>query len=176
MKPIKLLCLLLLASCSTSLETYKDFRPNLNFRSFFDGKMIAHGYFKDRFNQVKKTFTVEMETKWNSAGVGTLTEYFTYNDGSKSTRIWTLKMNGDNKVIGTAPDVFGEAHGTIVGNTLFWTYELDLEVDQKTYRVKFDDWMYLIDEDTILNQSYMSKFGINLGEVVLSMRKINQGK
>lgn len=158
--------------CSTSVDSYKDIKPVLNFEQFFNGKMIAHGYFKDRFNKVKKTFTVEMETVWNAEGVGTLTEYFTYNDGSKSTRVWTLKMNGENKVIGTAPDVFGEAHGTIAGNTLFWTYELNLEVDKKYYRVKFDDWMYLIDENNLLNQSYMSKFGINLGEVVLSIRKI----
>lgn len=172
MKLIKLLSLSLLIGCSTSLETYKDYLPKLHFRTFFDGKMVAHGYFKDRFNKVAKTFVVEMETKWNDKNEGVLTEYFTYNDGTKSSRIWYLKMIGENEVSGTASDVIGEAKGKISGNTLFWTYYLNLEVDKKFYKVKFDDWMYLIDENTILNQSYMSKLGINLGEVVLNIRKV----
>lgn len=172
MKAIKWLCLLALVSCTTSLETYKDYKPQLDFKKFFDGKMVAHGYFKDRFNKVVKTFVVDMDTKWNDKNEGVLTEYFTYNDGSKSTRIWYLKVDENNNISGTASDVIGKASGKISGNTLFWSYYLNLEVDGKTYEVKFDDWMYLIDENTILNQSYMSKFGINLGEVVLSMRKI----
>jgi hypothetical protein len=34
-----------------------------------------------------------------------------------------------------------------------------------------DDWMYLIDERTLLNRTTMSKFGFPLGEVTLSFRK-----
>jgi hypothetical protein len=44
-------------------------------------------------------------------------------------------------------------------------------VGDKTYRVDFDDWMYLMDEQVMLNQSVMSKFGWRLGEVVLTFRK-----
>lgn len=172
MKFFKLVVMsLLLTACSTSIEKYKNERPELVFEKFFSGKMIAHGFFKDRFNHVKKTFVVDMDTKW-AGNVGTLTENFKYSDGTTSVRIWTLKIIDKNKIIGTASDVVGEAVGEIAGNTLHWVYDLDLKVDEKTYRVKFDDWMYLIDEHTLLNQSYMSKFGVDLGEVVLSIRKL----
>lgn len=162
----------LLASCSVSIKEYKDMEPKLNFKQYFNGKMIAHGYFKDRFGKIKKTFVVDMNTVWQG-DTGVLTEHFVYNDGSKSERIWTLKIEGE-KVIGTASDVVGSAVGEIAGNTLHWKYDLNLKVDESTYKVSLDDWMYLIDQQTMLNQSYMSKWGIDLGEIVLSMRKINE--
>jgi hypothetical protein len=44
-------------------------------------------------------------------------------------------------------------------------------VDGKVYHVNFDDWMYQMDENVMLNRAVMSKFGIRLGEVTLSFRK-----
>jgi len=173
MKKLSLILTLLtgLLGCSATLKDYQNQNPKLDFENFFNGKLLAHGFFKDRFGKVKKTFTVDMETKWNN-GIGILKEDFVYNDGTKSQRIWTLKKISNNKFSGTASDVEGEAIGEVVGNTLRWNYHLNLAVDDKTYRVYFDDWMYLIDESTMINQSYMSKFNIDLGEVVLSIRKI----
>jgi hypothetical protein len=37
--------------------------------------------------------------------------------------------------------------------------------------VYFDDWMYLMDDDTLINRSSMSKFGIELGQVTLFFRR-----
>lgn len=59
------------------------------------------------------------------------------------------------------------------GNALRWRYVLALEVNGKTYNVDFDDWMYLMDDEVMLNVSSMSKFGFSLGEVTLSFRKQN---
>jgi len=67
--------------------------------------------------------------------------------------------------------VVGEATGVTYGNALRWTYVMALEVDGKTYNVDFDDWMYLQDDSVMLNKSVMSKFGLRLGEVILSFRK-----
>ncbi len=161
--------LIFFSGCSTSLEYYKDSGPKLNFMEFFNGQLVAHGFFKDRFNKVKKTFVVDMNCIW-TGNKGILTEYFTYNDGTKFKRVWNLTSEG-GKIRGTAHDVVGEAVGEISGNALHWVYDVDLEVGSRIYRVKFDDWIYLIDQKTILNQSYVSKFGFDIGEVVLSIRK-----
>ena len=42
---------------------------------------------------------------------------------------------------------------------------------RSTYEVQFDDWMYQMDDKVMLNRATMSKFGIELGEVLLSFRK-----
>jgi hypothetical protein len=39
------------------------------------------------------------------------------------------------------------------------------------YEVQFDDWIHLIDERTALNKAVISKFGIRVGEVLLSFTK-----
>lgn len=161
----------LLSSCSTKIDYYHSMTPKFNFQEFFQGDLVAHGMFKDRFGKVKKTFVVKMNARWEG-NVCILSEYFDYNDGSKSTRFWKIEKLADDKFIGTADDVIGKAFGTIAGNALKWDYQLKLKVDNDEYKVDFDDWMYLVSEDVLLNQSYMNKWGINLGEVILSIRKI----
>ena len=38
-------------------------------------------------------------------------------------------------------------------------------------RVKFDDWMWLLDDDRLLNRAYVSRYGVRLGEVILFFEK-----
>jgi hypothetical protein len=85
--------------------------------------------------------------------------------------VWRLTRQPDGRYIGRADDVVGEAIGEVAGNALRWRYALALPVNGKVYNVDFDDWMFLMDERTMLNRSAMSKFGFYLGEVTLSFRK-----
>jgi hypothetical protein len=100
-----------------------------------------------------------------------LDEDFVYSDGTTQKRIWTIRKLPDGRYTGTAADVVGEAQGQAAGNALNWRYTLALPVDGKVYNVQFDDWMYLVDEKVMLNRAVMSKFGIRLGEVLLSFTK-----
>jgi hypothetical protein len=111
-----------------------------------------------------------MDCSWNG-DEGVLDEDFFYSDGTTQKRIWRLKKLPDGRYVGRADDVVGEAFGQERGNAFFWTYTLALPVDGKVYEVQFDDWMYLMDERTMLNKATMSKFGIRLGEVTLAFRK-----
>lgn len=40
-----------------------------------------------------------------------------------------------------------------------------------SWEVDFYDWMYLMDEDTLINRSSMSKLGVELGQVTLFFRR-----
>ena len=79
--------------------------------------------------------------------------------------------HGNGRYTGTADDVVGVAQGQAAGNALNWRYTLRLPVDGSVYEVEFDDWMFLIDEQVMLNKAVMSKFGFRLGEVTLAFRK-----
>jgi hypothetical protein len=48
---------------------------------------------------------------------------------------------------------------------------MDLEVDGTSYRVNFDDWFWAFDENTMMNRSYIKKFGIVMAEVTIFMQK-----
>lgn len=165
------LMLFVLAGCGTvPVDHYRNERPVLDLRRYFDGTIDAWGMFQDRSGTVVKRFYVRIDAKW-TGDTGTLDEHFEYADGSRSRRVWTITRLDEHRYRGTAADVVGEAHGTAHGNALRWQYVLKLEVDGKTYEVDFDDWMYLMDERAMLNRSVMSKFGVRLGEVTLSFSK-----
>ncbi|MFX5709774.1 DUF3833 family protein, partial [Acinetobacter baumannii] len=43
--------------------------------------------------------------------------------------------------------------------------------NDKQYEVQMDDWMYQMDERTLINRTSMSKFGVEVGQVTLFFRK-----
>jgi len=170
-------CLLLLPLALTACASaptpadYAQEKPVLDLKTYFNGPLIAHGLFTDRAGKVKRRFTVQLMGRWQG-DVGTLEEDFRYSDGKTERRVWTLTALGDGRWRGTAADVVGEAAGEARGNALRWAYTLRLPVDDTTYDVQFDDWMFLMDERVMLNRASMSKFGIHLGDVTLSFTKL----
>ena len=167
-----ILCSLLLASCATSPTPadYADQKPQLDLKQYFNGELVAHGIFTDRAGKVARRFTVQLTGTWDGKQ-GTLDERFTYSDGKTERRVWRLTDEGNGRWTGRADDVVGFAEGRAAGNALNWRYTLALPVDGKVYEVQFDDWMYLMDDQVMLNKAAMSKFGVGLGEVTLSFLK-----
>ena len=175
---------LLLALCLTAglaagcagpqISEYALEKPTLDMRQYFNGTLDAYGVFTDRSGKVVKRFTVVMKCAWEGQPgqeVGVLDEDFTYADGTKDRRIWTLRRGPDGRYTGTAADVLGQANGEEKGNAFRWGYTLKLPVDGKVIEVQFDDWMYLMNDKVMLNKAEMSKFGFKLGEVTLSFVK-----
>jgi hypothetical protein len=159
-----------LAGCaSLDVATYQAEKPVLDLAQYFNGTVDGWGMFQDRSGKVVKRFTVRIDARWEG-NQGTLDEHFEYSDGTKENRVWKISKDG-NRYTGTAGDVVGTAVGTAAGNALSWTYVLALPVDGRTWNMDMDDWMYLVDEKTMLNRTTMSKFGFRVGEVTLSFRK-----
>ena len=160
-----------LAGCaSPQVSDYAQQRPKLELDRYFNGRIRAHGIFQKRGGEVVRRFTVVMDCHWEG-NQGVLDEAFSYSDGSTQRRVWRLTKLADGRYTGRADDVVGEAKGQESGNAFRWNYTLRLPVDGKEYDVQFDDWMFLIDERVMLNSATMSKFGITLGEVLLSFTK-----
>lgn len=161
----------LLVGCAAPQPSdYAAERPTLSLKSYFNGRLDAHGMFQNRAGKVVKRFTVVMNCSWNGDD-GVLDEAFTYSDGTTSRRVWKLKALPDGRFTGTADDVVGTAVGEQRGNAFHWNYTLRQPVDDKVYEVQMDDWMYLVDGKVMLNRAEMSKFGVRVGEVTLSFTK-----
>ncbi|MBL8327837.1 MAG: DUF3833 domain-containing protein [Rubrivivax sp.] len=162
----------LLTGCSSAptVADYAADKPALDLKTYFNGRLRAHGMFSDRSGRVLRRFVVEMDCRWTGEE-GVLDEQFTYADGTRERRIWRLKHLGGGRYTGRADDVVGEASGAVAGNAFQWRYTLRLPVDGRVWEVDFDDWMFLIDDRVMLNRATMSKFGIRLGEVQLVFTK-----
>jgi hypothetical protein len=162
-----------LTACSSmKIEDYADTKPTFDLYTYFEGQTRGWGMFQDRGGQVKRQFIVDIKGTINNKNELVLEEDFIWNDGEKSRRVWIIRKNGDH-YLGTADDVIGEAIGKSAGNALNWQYDLNLPVGEKTYKVHFNDWMFLQDDKVLLNRATMSKFGFKLGEVIISFKKGN---
>jgi len=165
-----LLAAALLAGCaSVDVAQYANERPALDLKRYFDGTIDGWGMFQDRSGKVVTRFHVVIDAKW-SGDTGTLDEAFEYADGRRERRVWTIVKDGD-RYSGTAGDVVGTASGTAAGNALHWRYVLALPVEGTVWNMDMDDWMFLMDERTMLNRTTMSKLGVRVGEVTLAFRK-----
>lgn len=153
------------------IEDYKQFKPEFNLFEYFQGNTRGWGIFQDRGGNLKRQFVVDIKGTINTSGQLVLEEDFVWNDGEISKRVWTISRNSANNYTGTASDVVGEANGVSAGNALNWSYDLLLPVDGKTYKVSFDDWMFLQPDGVMLNRAKMSKFGFKLGEVFITFKK-----
>lgn len=167
-------CLLptfLVAGCaSTTPDAYVGEKPELALERYFNGTVDGWGMVQDRSGKVLRRFVVRIDASWQG-NVGTLDEAFEWSDGKKERRVWTIERTAEQRYVGRAADVVGIAAGTAAGNALQWRYVLQLPADQGGYLVDLDDWMYLIDEETMLNRSVISKFGIRFADISIAFRK-----
>ena len=170
-KLLLILASFILVACSSQdLADYHNSSPDFDVKTFFNGPMQAKGIVLDRSGTVTRRFSVEMIASWQE-NQGTLEEWFIFDDGEKTQRTWIINKLDNGKYTGTAGDIVGEAQGESAGFALRWDYQLDLKVDDNVYRVTFDDWLYQIDEKVVINRSYIKKWGINVGEVILVISK-----
>ncbi len=151
-------------------EDFAGREPKLLLEEYFAGKTRAHGLFVDRFGDLRRQFVVDIEGSWDGETL-TLTEDFVYDDGEIQQRIWIIQKTGPHAYEGRAADVIGRATGKAYGNALNWRYKLALKVGESTWNVDFDDWMFLQDDDVIINRAEVSKFGFKLGDVTIVFSK-----
>jgi hypothetical protein len=159
--------LLLLQACSSiNVNNYSDFTPALDPREFFSGDLTAHGVVKNRGSRVIRTFNANIQASWAN-GIGTLVEHFRFDDGETQQRIWTLTPDGNGSYVGTANDVIGTSQLTFAGNSLFMKYVLRIAYGDSTIDVHVDDRMYLTSPNVLINESRMSKYGLDVGSIAL---------
>jgi uncharacterized protein YceK len=163
---------LLLSGCSAvDMKQYSSNEPQFDIFGFFQGQTKGWGIVQDRKGTLKRQFTVDIVGTVNGDGSLTLAEEFEWSDGEKSSRTWILTRQDAHRYTGKAGDVIGTANGILYGNVLNWQYTLNLKVEDTSWKVKFDDWMYLVSDRLLLNKATMSKFGFRLGEVTIAFQK-----
>ena len=56
---------------------------------------------------------------------------------------------------------------------VIWKYKFNLKIGNKTVKVDFDDWMFLVEDNVLMNRAVFSKFGLKLGTVIITFKKSN---
>ena len=161
-----------ITGCSAiDVRQYENNEPRLNLFDYFSGETTGWGIVQDRKGRLLRQFVVHIKGTVSGSDRLTLDEEFLWNDGERSQRTWILDQTDAHEYTGTAADVVDQAVGTLYGNVLNWKYRLNLEVDDRTWKITFDDWLYKVSEDLVINKAIMSKFGFRVGEVTIVFKK-----
>ena len=169
---VPLLVLIFLTGCSAAdIQQYSSNSPKLDLFDYFIGETKGYGIVQDRKGTLTRQFTVDITGTIQADGSLNLYEKFDWSDGEKSTRTWIISKKSDHLYSGTAEDVASPADGIAYGNVLNWQYLLNLKVDDSTWKIKFDDWMFLVTDQVLINKAKMSKFGLTVGEVTIVFQK-----
>ncbi len=163
--------LLTLSACSsTSVNDYSTNTPKFIPQEFFNGNLTAQGVVKNRSGKVTRYFTATINAHWKD-GIGTLDEKFVFNDGEIQYRTWTLTPTTQGLFNGTAGDVIGTGAGKFSGNAVNLHYVLAVKYNDSTINLGVNDWMWLVDSKTVLNESTLTKFGFKVGSIQLVIAK-----
>lgn len=161
----------MLSCCNNEIDHYKGTEPKFDVKEYFNGPIKAYGVVQDWRGRVVTKFDVDMKASWDG-DKGILEEDFKYYDGRTQQRTWHITKLSENKYVGRADDVIGDAPGIQSGSAMSWAYTIDLKLDNgKTHRVQFDDWMWLMNDGVLVNRSYIKKFGIKVAELTILMQK-----
>jgi hypothetical protein len=162
----------ILPGCSKmNVNEYSQNSPEFILEEYFNGKTVAYGVFENRFGEVINQFKVNI-TGSVEGDVLTLDEDFIYKNGKADKRLWKINILPDGHYEGTTNGVIGTARGKRAGNAFNWIYVFDLPVGETSYKLKFDDWMFLQDDGVMINRAFVTKWGFNVGSVTLSFYKV----
>ncbi len=160
---------LLFSFRSQSPEDYADTAPKVSLKSHLSGPIISEGVIFGPTGKVTNSFVAKMVGEWEG-DTGTLSEEFTYSNGTRQSRKWFLKLGDDNKFTATADDIVGEAQGVVSGSTIKMNYQIVLPKASGGHTLSVTDWLYLTGNGVIMNRSELRKFGVKVAELVATMR------
>ena len=164
-----LLAIALLTGCgSVTVDNYRGREPVFTPSEFFRGHLTAHGVVMNRAGEVTRHFNARIDASWQD-GIGTLDEDFVFDDGELQKRVWTLEPDGQGGYTGTAGDVIGKGSLSYAGNAVFLDYVLRIPYGDGTIDLRVDDRMYLVEQNVLINESRLTKFGVDVGRILLTI-------
>jgi len=145
--------------------------PTFNIADYFEGRTRAWGMFESITGKIKRSFVADIEGRWQGDEF-LLEEDFTFSDGKTETRIWCLKFNDDGTFQASCTDTPTPGKGVMKAMQNDLSYSMALNVGGKRLMLSFSDLFYQVDETTVLNRARVRKFGIPVGQVLISFRKV----
>lgn len=151
-------------------QDYATNGPVFDVRSALNGPLICEGVLYGPLGRVSTRFVAKMHGTW-TGNKGHLVEEFKYDSGNEQRREWFLTTRNDGTFDATAPDVIGVGQGIQMGSAMRLNYRIKLSKDGGGHELDVTDWMYLLENGSLVNRSQMRKFGIKVAELVATIRK-----
>ena len=148
-----------------------SFPRSFDMPGYFQGRARGIGMFEDRFKRPRLRLVVDTWGRWQG-DIFALSEFFRYADGRSLRRDWRIIRAGENLLRATASDVIGEAEGRATENGIVWRYRMYVRMKTRQLAMSFHDRLYLEPDGIVINVNDAAKFGVRVGRLVLSFRRM----
>ena len=145
--------------------------PDFDLRSRLSGDLACEGVIFGPTGRVTSRFVADVTARWQG-GTGTMREHFRYDSGATQDREWRITLLEDGHFRAEADDVIGVGVGKTEGPTLSMRYRVRLPDDVGGHVLSATDWMYLMENGTIVNRSQFRLFGVKVAELMATFRKV----
>ncbi len=152
-------------------EDYDCAAKSFDLRRHLDGPLICEGVIFGATGRVSSRFVAEMQGSWNGDS-GTLAEHFVYDSGEAQDREWRLTVGANGLIRAEADDVVGTGRGQQAGSGVCLNYDIRLPASSGGFILSAVDWMYLVENGTVVKRSQFRKFGIKVAELVATIRPV----
>lgn len=155
------------------IEDFAGKKPELALERYFSGQTRGWGVLQNRFGGFQRQFTIEASGRWDGPGRRlNLTESYTFDDGQLDRLDWTVVKQNDGRYEGRETRIDGTATGQQAGNAYRWTYTRRVPAkDGSETSLGFDDWFWLIDDDTLVARASVTRLGIEIATLSAFYRK-----
>ncbi len=150
---------------------YDDTNSHFDLRKRLNGPIACEGVIYGPLGRVTSRFVAKFDVNWNG-NTAVMKEVFHYDSGSIQHREWRLTLSSNGRILALADDVVGQGAGWQKGSAVQLKYKFRLPEDAGGHVLNTVDWMYLIDNGTIMNRSQFYKFGFKVAELVATMRPL----
>ncbi len=153
-------------------EDYAD-GPIFDIRERLNGPIDCEGVIYGPTGRVTSRFVAKFDAQWDGNKC-VMKEVFHYDSGQVQNREWRLTLSNDGSILAEAPDVIGAGSGQQSGSAVLLNYRIKLSEEAGGHVLDTTDWMYLMQNGSIMNRSQFRKFGIKVAELVATMRPAQQ--
>ena len=159
---------LVLTACSApSLDTFRNTAPAFDPVLFFTGHLRSWGVLENRQGGPTSIVTTQCQgtAEVTSAGPGIhMMQRLTIGQ-TRQTRDWHLHRTETGRYEATANDIIGMAVGDAEGRAFHWRFTLATQPGDSLKNVTMDQWMYAMEDGSMINRTIVSKLGLVLAEV-----------
>ena len=141
------------------------------FEEFFTGKVVAEGYMiffypETRRKKIKVKFTGIFKNKI----LKLKEEYF--EDNIKTLREWQFRKLSKNKLIGNEQNVLSAFEVHVKNDFFKMSYKFKTKYKNLNFYVNVTDHMYVVNNNTLINTTKISKFLMPIAKTLLLYKKL----
>jgi hypothetical protein len=144
--------------------------PQFDILRHLSGDLLCEGVIYGPIGRLASRFVADMQGT-RTGQTARLKEHFRYAGGGSLLREWHITMGENGSFTATADDILGTAQGQQIGAAVRLRYRLRLAPEAGGHVLDVTDWMYMMENGTIMNHSQMRKFGVKVAELIATIRR-----